>query len=341
MRHQLSRLFYTLIVGGRLHQVTRRLNRDKVAILTYHRLHAGEADELENFDGQYVHVKDFTRQMQYLAQHYDVVSLEDCLTPQASPRNRAVITFDDAYASLYHYASPVLKALRLPATVFVPTDFVRTGTPMWWDRLRFAVRGTEKQTVTVSHDGPARELPLRTRREKAAAMRELAMTLRTVPYEAREELFARLLPPHELNRMADRPHLAPLTLAQIHEMNAYGVTFASHGKSHTSFRTLSLAALHQEVHESKKTLEEWTGKRVSWLSYPYGDFDVRSLAVLPQEDYQGAVSTIDGLSADEHRFALRRIPVGGQTTFAQFIAAISGVRDLLAQVRRRQERIAA
>src|SRR5215210_3808504 len=42
------------------------------------------------------------------------------------------VTFDDAYRSVLERAFPILSDLRLPATVFVPTDFAGTERPMSW-----------------------------------------------------------------------------------------------------------------------------------------------------------------------------------------------------------------
>jgi peptidoglycan/xylan/chitin deacetylase (PgdA/CDA1 family) len=338
MRQIFSHLVYALSVGCQLNRVTRRANRHKAVILAYHRLHAGEADQLENFDGQFVHVDDFARQMRYLARHYHVVSLDDCFTPHADQPYRAAVTFDDAYASIYQYAYPIMRELRLPGTVFVPTDFIQTRTPMWWDQLRCAIRATTKSCAPLVYESPARALALRSPREKEAALRALARALRTVSEPLREELFAALYPPRELRRMAERPHTAPLTLAQMREMAAHGWTFAAHGKSHASLPTLTPPQLWQEVSEPKALLEAWTGQRVSWFSYPFGDVDARALALLPRAGYQAAVTTVDGLSHDEPRFTRRRIAVGGHTTFAQFVAAVGGVRDLVAHVRRRDRR---
>jgi peptidoglycan/xylan/chitin deacetylase (PgdA/CDA1 family) len=46
--------------------------------------------------------------------------------------HRVAVTFDDAYSSVFELAYPVLQALGMPATVFVPTDLVGTGEPMSW-----------------------------------------------------------------------------------------------------------------------------------------------------------------------------------------------------------------
>ncbi|MGB9185686.1 MAG: polysaccharide deacetylase family protein [Solirubrobacteraceae bacterium] len=52
------------------------------------------------------------------------------------PEQRTVaVTFDDAFLSVKTYAAPVLKALGVPATVFVPTDYVSRGAPLAWEGL--------------------------------------------------------------------------------------------------------------------------------------------------------------------------------------------------------------
>src|SRR2546428_3423540 len=105
-RQTISRIAYAVGVGCGISHVTRQLCRHKTVILFYHRLHAGEADALENFDGQHVHVEHFAQQMRYLARHYHVLPLAECLAPHLGEAYRAAVTFDDGYASVYHYADP-------------------------------------------------------------------------------------------------------------------------------------------------------------------------------------------------------------------------------------------
>jgi len=51
---------------------------------------------------------------------------------QAEGGKRLVVTFDDAYRSVYQLARPILSELGVPATVFVPVHFVDSGAPMAW-----------------------------------------------------------------------------------------------------------------------------------------------------------------------------------------------------------------
>lgn len=48
---------------------------------------------------------------------------------------RFAVTFDDSYLSVLEGAFPVLSRLGVPATVFVPTDYVDGGKPMRWSGI--------------------------------------------------------------------------------------------------------------------------------------------------------------------------------------------------------------
>ena len=47
-------------------------------------------------------------------------------------RRTLAVTFDDAYQSVIDLALPILQRLRIPASVYVPTDFPDIGKPMSW-----------------------------------------------------------------------------------------------------------------------------------------------------------------------------------------------------------------
>src|SRR5204862_5118554 len=102
-------------------------NRRKILARPYHGVDAGENDPLLNHDGMHVRGHRFARQIRWLARHYHVVSISELgggRAPAPAGRPRAVITLDDGYRNVHRVAFPILKARSLPATLFLPTDFV-------------------------------------------------------------------------------------------------------------------------------------------------------------------------------------------------------------------------
>jgi peptidoglycan/xylan/chitin deacetylase (PgdA/CDA1 family) len=59
---------------------------------------------------------------------------EAVLNPRGRPT--LAVTFDDAYRSVIERAAPILKAHGIPATVFVPTDFVDRKERLSWAGIR-------------------------------------------------------------------------------------------------------------------------------------------------------------------------------------------------------------
>jgi peptidoglycan/xylan/chitin deacetylase (PgdA/CDA1 family) len=91
----------------------------------------------------------FADQMAWLASETTVVTLSDGLARLAdpgAPREALVaVTFDDGTADFADEAVPVLVEQRVPATIYVATDFVDAGrsfpddgTPLSWSALRDA-----------------------------------------------------------------------------------------------------------------------------------------------------------------------------------------------------------
>src|SRR5208337_4404854 len=76
----------------------------------------------------------FAEQMEWLRANVRVTPLSevvDALTNRKPlPRRTVVLTFDDGYSDFYSSAAPVLRQLKFPATIFVPTGFCG-GTSGW------------------------------------------------------------------------------------------------------------------------------------------------------------------------------------------------------------------
>src|SRR5208283_2214159 len=89
-------------------------------ILTYHSISQG-GSPLDIPPGL------FAEQMEWLRANARVVPLAEvvgALTEHKPlPARTTVLTFDDGYSDFYSSAAPVLRRVKLPATVFVPTGF--------------------------------------------------------------------------------------------------------------------------------------------------------------------------------------------------------------------------
>ena len=112
-----------------------------VTVLIYHRVGGGSASEVD------LPVDTFRQHLQHLAEHTTVVSLDRAVQlldggadGAARPSHQfarhdkplTVITFDDGTADFTDHAVPALVEAGLPATLYVATEFVHTGTDFPW-----------------------------------------------------------------------------------------------------------------------------------------------------------------------------------------------------------------
>src|SRR5262249_40202206 len=89
--------------------------------------------------GMATSVETFRRHLELLREQYEVLTLDEASRVLRGERrvSRAavVITLDDGYRDVYDQAWPVLRALSMPATVFVPTAFIGTSQVLDHDRI--------------------------------------------------------------------------------------------------------------------------------------------------------------------------------------------------------------
>ncbi|MCA0243840.1 MAG: polysaccharide deacetylase family protein [Proteobacteria bacterium] len=165
-----------------------------VPILCYHRLGPGNAKMV-------VSPAAFEAQMAWLVRNgYRVVRLADLAGflagRKALPARSVVISFDDGYESVYRHAYPVLKKYRLPATVFVYTDFLGGGDALTWAQLQ------EMQASGLvdvqSHSKSHRNLIERRAGETDERYRAALDTEMRAP----RELLERRLPPLKVRQLA-------------------------------------------------------------------------------------------------------------------------------------------
>ena len=119
-----------------------------------------------------------------------------------------------------------------------------------------------------------------------------------------------------------------LTWKQIKEMSDAGVDIQSHSFSHpflTRKRHDSLDEraysdwLERELVQSKKVLERETGRAVSFLAYPYGDFDRRLTAAVAKAGYSAALTCEFGrVRQGSDPLRMKRVVIDKKMDFASF-----------------------
>jgi peptidoglycan/xylan/chitin deacetylase (PgdA/CDA1 family) len=117
----------------------------RIPILMYHSISDDKGSSLYPYYHIHTSPSVFAEQMKFLSDHHftviDLKDLQNCFeTNDKSEKKFAVLTFDDGYRDFYVSAFPILQEHHLPATVFLPTDFI--------DENRKTFKGKECLTWT-------------------------------------------------------------------------------------------------------------------------------------------------------------------------------------------------
>jgi peptidoglycan/xylan/chitin deacetylase (PgdA/CDA1 family) len=235
----------------------------------FHEISDGESPFTKGL-GVTVTRKQFEDALKFIIRHYTPVSLQDILTDfdgKRLPPRPAIVTFDDAYASVSEFAAPLCSQYGVPAIFFV------NGTCI--DNKQLALDNLVCYVANVHGLEPIN-----------GAIRSVGKAARS-EVSSLKELFSHFLPRTLLaSREAFRQKLIELTgindggLAsesglylssqQLRDLAQFNVELGNHTYTHANCRTLSATDFSVEIDKNKAMLESISGSIVRSFSVPYG-----------------------------------------------------------------------
>jgi len=259
----------------------------------------------------------FVAQMRFLKGAYTVVPLAvivDAITHgQAPPSGTLAVTLDDGYADNYHQAFPALRALHVPATVYVATEPIDDGPPLWTAELRAAVM-TSRVTALRVEIGGGHEFALGDLTARQQAIRELTNVLVPVEAALRRRILKTIRSELSVNGSGSLVGMM-LTSAQIREMHRAGITIGAHTQTHSNMTLIGIDQSRAEINGSRERLEAILDAPVRDFAYPntggrYPHFNDAVAAVIRQLGFRSAVTSRAGVvAADSNPYMLSRIGV--------------------------------
>lgn len=294
-----------------------RLARQRVrgVVLRYHALTDGVDDVLYAAPDICLPVEVFRLQMAFVKRAYSVVSLDelvDALERGAKLPPRALtITFDDGYADNHRLGLPVLRALELPATVYVATGSVSGGAPFWVGAVRALVLTATGPVLEIPGD---EAIPLGAPAERGAAAKALSRAL--VPLRAPER--AELLAATATRAGVDLHAVLAGTMVtwdEIRELHATGWTIGAHTVTHSNVALATLEDAERDILGSRDALAAAIGAPIHHFCYPntggqHRYFSPEVAGLLRRHGFRSATTSRPGpLRPDTDRFQLPRLGV--------------------------------
>jgi len=324
LRHRLATAFFPTALER---WALRRPPQPRVAVLMYHEV---LPDEVAFPSWLVVKSSEFRGQMEYLAEHFDVLSLDDAASfiqssapgaPRAHPK--AVVTFDDGYAGNFHHALPVLKSLGLPCTVYVATSKILRGGRYWYDDVICALLASDKRHLRL--ETSLGQIEYRgshgTEAAKWAAIQRVLTEMKRLGKEERRTLVDTL----------EADHLVPeLRMMSPEELQALSsdrlVTIGNHTHGHDLLDRISLEQGEISIRDAQEHLQALTSVHPLHFSYPSGHFTEEIAQQVASLGFRTAVTTESRVwTAADSTFHIPRIGIGRFDNMNLFRGKVAGL----------------
>lgn len=342
LRHAVkAAIAHALYHLGILDRMCARALRHKAVVLMYHRvLSSDERATTTSHPGYVVSDATFARHMTLLKQRFHVLSEQEFVRHldegTAFPDASCLITFDDGWRDNLTRALPVLRAHGLPATVYLPVNFIGTRRMFWRESLTHVLlealarwrRGEDRQRIG--------DVLRRHRLDQVLAI--TAPDPRQAVIAAVQQQGHRRMEDSALAEALPRDlgiDVATLdtvdtfiSWAEAAEMAAHGVSFGAHGTEHRLLGVLPAPDAEFEVRESRRVVTDRLGAPVLTLAYPNGSVTPSVRAMVEAAGYRAAFTTEPGaVDARDDRFMLRRLNMHEDMTRSTplFLARLAGL----------------
>jgi peptidoglycan/xylan/chitin deacetylase (PgdA/CDA1 family) len=286
-------------LGAALRGARRLAGGPRIHILGYHRVVPSVRERGPSNPALCISVDAFRRQMEQVRAAFTVLPLDLAVAAVRGELSVAgdacAITFDDGYRDVATYAHPVLAALGLPATVFVPTGYVGATRPLLHDRLYAALWSLLQRRAALDPAALGAQL--------AAPLGEALRLLRRAGAGPAVDLLMQRVDPdalealeRELVEASDGPvplgdELRVLAPDELRALSDHGWEIGAHTVGHLVLRDQPSERVRYELRAPRRELERWTGRRCRFFAYCNGVVDDRLVGAVRAAGYVAAVTT--------------------------------------------------
>lgn len=292
--------YYCLISG--------KLN-GKAFILMYHRVREDTNTPILYDSAMFVSKKTLENNIKELSRYFDITSLDDLKVNPLDRRPKCVLTFDDGWADNYYYALPILKTLNVPATIFVTVNYMGTNKSFWFHDI-WNIAGVCLDKGLNNEFFSYFKKHVRYNGENIIDESNVSCLIASIK-ELNPELIDNIVADayHALNiEISNIPTM--LNWKQIEEMSRLGMEIGSHGMNHYILTNITNEQKTAEISDSLSIMKKYLNKVCTHFCYPNGNYDNKTIQIVKDTGYKGAISTTLGFNTSRSdQFALNRIAI--------------------------------
>jgi len=229
--------------------------------------------------GDYFGPDVFEQQVRFLKSRFHLIGPQESRKVRSRRDNIDVLlTFDDGFLNNALYVVPILKRHQAPAVFFISTRHCEGRRPLWFAYLSALSRWFAEASLKL--DGRAFDMRPQERKRSVRELREYLLSLRPHPramYDKIEQGLPSLESFAPQEYISD--HYAGMTWDHIRDI-ARDPLFevGVHTVDHPYLTLCDDAEMESQMAVNRSELERVTGKRISAIAYPGGDYDARVVA---------------------------------------------------------------
>lgn len=255
----------------------------------------------------------FKRILMNIRKELDIVDLYDWINKPTKKRCCA-ITFDDGWLDNYEYAFPILKELKIPATIFLATGMVESKKKFWFTRLQDLLFKCNLQEFKGQLNDSS-FMDLQNIENKYDIYNKLVNKFKRMPYDKIDKILCEI---EKKVCVAEIHERQALNWKEIEIMSRSNISFASHGVEHAIFTLLNKNDLIKEIKDSKQALKKYEKKIkcVPMISFPNGNYNQDVIDVCQNNGFEVLLTaSINNCGDGIGRNLISRINVSEQTDF--------------------------
>jgi peptidoglycan/xylan/chitin deacetylase (PgdA/CDA1 family) len=290
-----------LAATGVLRGVEIACPRRGVVIWNYHRIGSAAGNPFD--DGVFsATAEELAKHLRYLKKNFRLITMEEFLRGMETGfaflgGAAAMVTFDDGYRDNFELALPVLKDVGVPATFFLPTEFLESRKLPWWDRIAYVVKKTKEERIRLEYPVEV-EIDLGGGREEA--IQRIIAIYKSAAAMEDGRFFASLESAAKVD--VDEAGLARglfMDWEQTRKLVAAGMSIGAHTHTHPILARLAESQQRWELAESKRILEDRLNLKIAAFAYPVGSigaFSETTKEVVRECGYRAAFSFYGGIN---------------------------------------------